>query len=80
MVYVKGLGYPLCIPLNLISFFADKKNDHFFKEPKGLPGQESINLRPPHYPYHHKNETERQERELMENGHNRIVIVHIQVQ
>jgi len=21
----KGLGYPFCIPLNLISFFADKK-------------------------------------------------------
>ena len=25
LVYVKGLGYPFCIPLNLISFFADKK-------------------------------------------------------
>jgi len=26
LVYVKGLGYPFCILLNLISFFADKKN------------------------------------------------------
>jgi len=24
LVYIKGLGYPFCIPLNLISFFVDK--------------------------------------------------------
>lgn len=61
---------------NLLSRFHE-----IFKEPKGLPpkrgkehainlieGQGPVNVRPYRYPHHHKNEIEKQVRELLDSG------------
>ncbi|GAU51237.1 hypothetical protein TSUD_52210 [Trifolium subterraneum] len=83
MNYMKGGGSTQTLGVNQYRELENLLNKYaeVFQEPKGLPpkrekehvitlkeGERAVNVRPYRYPHHHKNEIERQVKEMMEAG------------